>query len=144
MRVVAVGKIVKFDDVRGYGFIAPDEGGEDVFVHANDLLDEKYLYSPGVRVEYRVEQGDRGTKASQVKIISSPGNEIAVSAHSVPVAIERTGSGDETCDVLSPVGFRHEVIEALIHSAPGVTGAQITQIVTALDQVARSHGWVED
>lgn len=141
---MAVGKIVKFDDTRGYGFIAPDEGGEDVFVHANDLLDEKYLYRPGVRVEYRVEQGDRGTKASMVKVLDSPGSEIAVSASAVPVAIERTGNGDETCDVLSSIGFRHEVIEALLRSAPGVTGAQIVQIVASLDQLARTHGWVED
>lgn len=141
---VAVGKIIKFDDVRGYGFIAPDEGGEDVFVHANDLLDDKFLYRPGVRVEFQVEQGDRGIKASLVKIVDGPGNEIVVTPHTVPATIERASVGDDTCDVLSSAGFRHEVIEALLRSAPAVTGAQITQIAAAFDQIARGHGWVED
>ena len=34
------GKMLRFDEVRGYGFIVPDDGNEDVFVHANDLLEE--------------------------------------------------------------------------------------------------------
>ena len=39
--MMLTGKVIRFDDVRGYGFIAPDGGGEDVFVHANVLGDDK-------------------------------------------------------------------------------------------------------
>lgn len=48
------GKVLRFDDTRGYGFIVPDGGGEDVFVHANELLDEKVSYGAGTPVEFEV------------------------------------------------------------------------------------------
>lgn len=67
------GKVVRFDEVRGYGFIAPDGGGEDVFVHANVLGDDKYVFGPGLRVEFEVSDGDRGPKADAPARITTSG-----------------------------------------------------------------------
>lgn len=66
---MATGKILRFDEIRGYGFIAPDAGGEDVFLHANALLAEKHQYHPGVPVEFDVIEGERGLKATAVRVI---------------------------------------------------------------------------
>ncbi|GAA3618324.1 hypothetical protein GCM10022223_38830 [Kineosporia mesophila] len=60
---------MRFDEIRGYGFIAPDSGGEDVFLHANALLAEKHQYQPGVPVEFDVIEGERGLKATAVRVV---------------------------------------------------------------------------
>jgi CspA family cold shock protein len=60
---VSTGTVVSFDRIKGYGFVAPDVGGEDVFIHVNDLNDlhgDKALLGPGCLVEFRLEEGDRG------------------------------------------------------------------------------------
>jgi CspA family cold shock protein len=66
---VVKGKILRFDETRGYGFIAPDSGGEDVFLHANALTGEKHDYQSGVPVEFEVLESDRGLKAMAVRIV---------------------------------------------------------------------------
>ncbi|MCZ7415998.1 cold-shock protein [Streptomyces sp. WMMC897] len=144
------GKILRFDEVRGYGFIAPDEGHEDVFMHANDLLSEKYLYQPGGRVEFFVEEGEKGPKASEIRLIT-PGA-VAESAPSVRRHVEEaapaSGSAqyaqdEPTCDVLSSSEFRAEVTEILIGADEALTAAQIERIRTCLGQSAVAHGWVD-
>ena len=71
--IMLTGKVIRFDEVRGYGFIAPDGGGEDVFVHANVLGDDKYVFGPGLRVEFEAADGDRGPKAYLVNLLSERG-----------------------------------------------------------------------
>jgi cold shock CspA family protein len=128
---VVLGKVLRFDDVRGYGFIAPDDGGEDVFMHANDLQDEKFLFTPGTPVEFGVTEGDRGLKASHVRVADR-------------AATPRATSDEEVlCDVLSPKEFVHELTEALLESAPALTAAQILQIRQRLTKLAHAHGWLE-
>jgi cold shock CspA family protein len=129
---VISGKVLRFDDVRGYGFIAPDDGGEDVFMHANDLRDEKFLFTPGTAVEFDVVEGDRGLKASSVKILDrSPARSAA-------------GQDDEVmCDVLSPRELMQELTEALLESAPTLTAAQIVQVRQRIAKLAHAHGWIE-
>lgn len=59
------GTVKFFDNRKNYGFITPDEGDEDLFVHASDIesgtLDEEDV------VEFESEQGDKGPRAVEVK-----------------------------------------------------------------------------
>lgn len=58
---------VKFFNIsKGYGFITPDEGDKDVFVHASGLVDE---ISEGDKVSYDVAEGQKGLNAINVKLI---------------------------------------------------------------------------
>ncbi len=79
------GKVVRFDEVRGYGFIAPDGGGEDVFVHANVLGDDKYVFGPGLRVEFEATDSDRGPKAYAVHLLPDRGPAPAAAPVTSPV-----------------------------------------------------------
>lgn len=139
--VVVAGKVVRFDEFRGYGFVAPDTGGEDVFLHVNDLQFDKRLLGPGALVEFDVEEGDRGLKASHVRMISRGAERPAVST--APRPAPRMTDDDGMCDVLSVKEFLEEVTEALMDAAPSITGEQILHVRQRLAQVAHAHGWVE-
>jgi cold shock CspA family protein len=145
---VVTGKVLRFDQVRGYGFIAPNSGGEDVFLHVNDLLDEKHQVRPGTVVEFAVEDSDRGLKASEVRIVEQPSGSGRDRADHRPHRREerRTDDldGDGMCDVLSAEEFAGELTEALLRSNPTLTGAQILAVRQELAAIAQKHGWVDN
>lgn len=60
------GKVKFFHDRKGYGFITPDEGGDDVFVHMNDVSSDSDLRE-GERVSYEVEETPKGLQATNVE-----------------------------------------------------------------------------
>ncbi len=60
------GTVKFFNNARGFGFIAPDDGGKDVFVHKSDLVDE---ITEGDKVSYDVEESEKGLNAINVKVI---------------------------------------------------------------------------
>ncbi|MFW6142258.1 MAG: cold shock domain-containing protein [Candidatus Saliniplasma sp.] len=62
------GTVKFFDPLKGYGFIEPDGTKDDHFVHRNDLVEGVSL-DKGDRVEFHSELGDRGLKATNVKVI---------------------------------------------------------------------------
>lgn len=67
---MATGTVVRFDRKRGYGFVAPDEGGEDLFVHQNNILMEGFRFlNIGERVSYELEVGEKGMKAVSVGLL---------------------------------------------------------------------------
>jgi CspA family cold shock protein len=56
-----------FNESKGYGFIEPDGGGRDVFVHYSAIQGEGYkTLSEGQPVEFEVTQGDKGPQAANV------------------------------------------------------------------------------
>lgn len=60
------GTVKFFNSAKGFGFIVPDEGGKDVFVHQNGLTED---ISEGDKVSYDVEDGKKGLNAVNVKVI---------------------------------------------------------------------------
>jgi len=63
------GTVKWFDGSKGFGFISR-EGGTDVFVHYSAIQSEGFRnLNEGQRVEFSVEQGDKGPKAANVTIL---------------------------------------------------------------------------
>ncbi|MGI5183682.1 cold-shock protein [Dactylosporangium sp. CA-152071] len=138
--MVAVGRVLRFDETRGYGFIAPAAGGDDVFVHANDFGEAKFRVRPGLRVEYECTEGDRGLKVASVRILDE-----SAAAERPLRAVESGPDGvdDGMCDVLARSEFTAEITEMLLRHAPSLSGAQICEIRDRLAVIARDHGWIE-
>ncbi len=60
------GTVKFFNEGKGFGFITPDDGGKDVFVHANGLTD---TINEGDKVSYDVEEGRKGLNAVNVTVV---------------------------------------------------------------------------
>lgn len=64
------GTVKRFNKIKGYGFIAPDVGDSEVFVHFSEVQIAGYKeLKEGQRISYVLEQGDRGEYATKVEII---------------------------------------------------------------------------
>lgn len=65
---VQTGKVIKWADDRGFGFIQPDGGGENVFVHISGCLNNSRRPKEGDEVSFQVNREQRRTKAVNVRI----------------------------------------------------------------------------
>jgi CspA family cold shock protein len=60
------GTVKFFNETKGFGFIVPTDGSEDVFVHSSGLIDQ---IRENDKVEYEVERGKKGLNAVNVKVV---------------------------------------------------------------------------
>jgi len=64
---MSTGKVKWFNESKGYGFIEPEGGGRDVFVHYSAIQGEGYkTLSEGQMVEFDITQGEKGPQAANV------------------------------------------------------------------------------
>jgi cold shock protein len=64
---MATGTVKWFSDDKGFGFITPDDGGRDLFVHFTGIVGDGYhSLSEGIKVAYEEEAGPKGPKAVNV------------------------------------------------------------------------------
>ena len=62
------GVVKWFNSSKGFGFIEPTEGGDDVFAHFSEIeMDGYKTLSEGQEVEYDLEDGDKGPKAANIR-----------------------------------------------------------------------------
>jgi CspA family cold shock protein len=164
---------LQFDEERGYGFIAADDGGEDVFLHASVFNGERGIIIPGLRVEFQTMAGDRGRKAYAVHLIeehsaaagrapagrgsangapaerhAAEGSAVAPPESLVPESgteseVPNPGEEEGMCDVLSEAEFGQEITSLLLESVPDLTGHQIVQVRRDMIQFGRKRGWID-
>ncbi len=62
------GTVKWFNEKKGFGFITPDDGGDDLFVHHTNIVSEGFrTLRDGQQVEYEATQGKKGMEATEVK-----------------------------------------------------------------------------
>ena len=69
---MAIGTVKWFSAEKGYGFITPEDGGRDVFVHFSGIVGEGHRsLDEGERVSFNSEEGDKGPRAVDVKPVGA-------------------------------------------------------------------------
>ncbi|MFZ9011449.1 MAG: cold-shock protein [Planctomycetota bacterium] len=65
---MSTGKVKWFNDSKGFGFICPDDGGDDLFVHHSEIISQGFAsLQENQSVEFEVGEGKKGPCATQVK-----------------------------------------------------------------------------
>lgn len=65
---MSTGTVKWFDSEKGYGFITPDDGGKDLFVHHTEIKSNGYAsLNEGEKVSYEVGEGKKGPCAKKVE-----------------------------------------------------------------------------
>ena len=68
---MATGTVKWFNDAKGYGFIAPEDGGKDLFVHHSGIGGEGFKsLSEGAKVEFEAREGQKGPEATNVAAVA--------------------------------------------------------------------------
>jgi CspA family cold shock protein len=67
---MATGTVKWFSDAKGYGFITPEEGGKDLFVHHSNIAGSGFKsLTEGAKVEFEAREGSKGPEAANVSVV---------------------------------------------------------------------------
>ena len=67
---MATGTVKWYNSTKGYGFIAPDDGSEDLFAHFSEIQGQGFkTLAEKQRVQFEVTQGKKGLQASRIQVI---------------------------------------------------------------------------
>ena len=68
---MATGTVKWFNNEKGYGFISPDDGSKDLFVHFSNIAGQGYKsLNEGDRVEFEAREGQKGPEATNVSVVA--------------------------------------------------------------------------
>ncbi len=68
---MATGTVKWFNNAKGYGFVTPDEGDQDIFVHFSAITMDGYrTLKEGQRVEFDVQEGPKGLHAQNLQRVN--------------------------------------------------------------------------
>ena len=77
---MAIGKVKWFNNAKGYGFILPDEGGEDLFVHYSAIQMDGYkTLKAGQDVQFEIVEGPKGLHAVNITDVEGAQSNLGVS-----------------------------------------------------------------
>lgn len=65
----STGTVKFFNSQKGFGFIVPDDGSKDIFVHMSNIADAQQSLNEGDKVEFEKDQGRKGVEAKNVALI---------------------------------------------------------------------------
>ncbi|ALS98612.1 cold shock domain-containing protein CspD [Lacimicrobium alkaliphilum] len=70
---MTVGKVKWFNNAKGFGFIVPEDGGEDIFAHYSTIQMDGYRsLKAGQEVKFEVQQGPKGLHAEKIELSDEP------------------------------------------------------------------------
>lgn len=72
---MSTGRVKWFNNSKGYGFIVPDESGEDLFAHYSSIKSSGFrTLNENDLVEFDIQQGPKGLQAVNIKLVESSGS----------------------------------------------------------------------
>jgi CspA family cold shock protein len=72
VEIVATGTVKWFNDAKGYGFITPEDGGKDLFVHHSNIAGEGFKsLAENDKVEFESREGEKGPEATNVTVVGA-------------------------------------------------------------------------
>ena len=145
------GTIKKFNSNRGFGFIAPSEGGNDVFFHISSVESPERLVEEGAAVRYEWEEAEKGPKATRV-LIQGAGSTSSGGGASQRSSTGGAGSHLRVPRDAAPLLMKRDKIENLsiyLHKGlkpdpedGGFPAKELPDSFPALDGLARKYDYV--